>query len=175
MLHLRRYLILVVRSQLRVPQREMTSRPQRRGGYVVGYVQPPRHAGLRPEIYIATCNRAYSTTVLQSPQSDVIDHKLVSFCDDVKKGRVSADGLREIIDLCNKNDYPLPHDTGVLLLKCCGNLLPDLEAAERDHLASQVQRNRREAESVPHFLIFEKNSNSSFFQCRESSFVQSFV
>lgn len=157
MLHLRRYLTLAVRSQLRAPQREMTtSRPPRRGGYVVGYVQRPRHVSLRPEIYVATCNRTYSTTVLQSSQSDDIGHKLTSFCDDVKMGRVSADGLREIIELCDKNDYPLPHGTGVLLLKCCGALLPDLQAAERDHLADQVRRKKglAEEESVPHFKIF---------------------
>lgn len=73
-------------------------------------------------------------------QSDVVDHKLMSFCDDVKKGQISADALREVIDLCSKNDYQLPQDTGILLLKCCGNLLSDLEAAERNNLADQVQR-----------------------------------
>ncbi|XP_077265156.1 bicoid stability factor [Temnothorax americanus] len=140
MLQLRRYLTLIVRSQLRSPRYEtVRSHPPRRGGYVVGYVLH-RHAGLRPEICVATCNRTYGTTAPQSSQSDVVDQKLMSFCDDIKKGRVSADGLREVINLCNKNDYHLPHDTGVLLLKCCGNLLPDLEATERDHLAGQVWR-----------------------------------
>lgn len=142
MLHLRRYLTLIVRSSRLYSSRckSAKSRPSRCEGYVFGYVHP-RHTSLRPEVYVATCNRTCVTTVLQSSQSDVVDHKLMSFCDDVKKGRISADGLREVIDLCSKNDYQLPHDTGVLLLKCCGNLLPDLEAAERDNLANQVEYN----------------------------------
>ncbi|XP_011865854.1 PREDICTED: leucine-rich PPR motif-containing protein, mitochondrial-like [Vollenhovia emeryi] len=140
MLQLKRYLTLVVRSQLRSPRCETArGRPLQRGGYVSGCAHS-RSATLRPEIRVATCNRTYSTTVPQSSRSNVIDHKLTSFCDDVKKGRVSADHLREVIDLCSNNDYHLPHSTGLLLLKCCGNLIPDLDAAERDHLADQVWR-----------------------------------
>lgn len=143
MLHLRRYLTLVVRSRLRPPRYETTtiSRPRemQRGGYVFGYMHP-LYDSLRPEIHALTCSRTYSATVLQSSPSDTVDHKLMSFCDNVKKGRISADSLKEVIDLCCKNDYQLPHDTGILLLKCCGNLLPDLDAAERDYLADQVWR-----------------------------------
>ncbi|XP_011865857.1 PREDICTED: leucine-rich PPR motif-containing protein, mitochondrial-like isoform X2 [Vollenhovia emeryi] len=138
MLQLRKYLTLVVHSQLRSPRcGTARSRPPRRGGYVLGYVHP-RHASLRPGIPVVTCNRTYCTTIPQSSRSDDVDHKLMSFCDDVKKGRVSADHLREVIDLCSKSDYQLPDGTGVLLLKCCGNLLPGLETAERDYLADQV-------------------------------------
>lgn len=141
-LHLRRYLTLIVRSQLCSPLCEtMGNRSPRRGGYVLDVHS--RHASLRPEIYVATCNRMYSTectTVLHSSPSDV-DHKLTSFCENIKKGQVSADDLREIVNLCNKNDYLLPHSIGVLLLKCCRNLLSDLEAAKRNHLMNQVQHN----------------------------------
>jgi len=139
MLLLRRYFTLVVRSQLRSSRCETTGSLPPRRGYVLGRYMHLRN--LRPEIYIAACNRMYSTMVPQSSRSDVVDHKLMSFCDDIKKGRISADNLKEVISLCSKNDYQLPHDTGVLLLKCCGNLLPDLEAAERDHLADQVEHN----------------------------------
>lgn len=75
------------------------------------------------------------------PRSSVddIDHKVRSLCDDVKKGRVSADSLKEVIRLCDESDYQLHHDTGVLLLKCCGNPLSDLETTERQYLADQVE------------------------------------
>ncbi|KYN29003.1 PREDICTED: leucine-rich PPR motif-containing protein, mitochondrial-like [Trachymyrmex cornetzi] len=132
-LYLRRYLTLI-RSQLYLSRCGITSRSPQYGGYVLEYVHP---RNLRPGIYIAA-ERTYGTTVPQSSQSDVIDHKLMSFCDDVKKGQVLVDGLKEVISLCSKNDYQLPHDIGVLLLKCCGNLLHELETAERNHLASQV-------------------------------------
>ncbi|KYN06229.1 PREDICTED: leucine-rich PPR motif-containing protein, mitochondrial-like [Cyphomyrmex costatus] len=136
-LYLRRYLIFLGRSQLHLSRCGITNRSSQCGGYVLEYMHP---RNLRPEIYIAACNRTYSTTVPQSSQSDIVDHKLMSFCDDIKKGRVSADGLKEVINLCNKNNYQLPQDVGILLLKCCGNLLCDLEATERDNLAGQVWR-----------------------------------
>ncbi|XP_012529755.1 leucine-rich PPR motif-containing protein, mitochondrial [Monomorium pharaonis] len=139
MLYPRRHLTFIVRSQLRLLRCETTMnclREMQRGGYVLGHMHL-RHASLRPEIHIATCSRTYGTTVLQSSASDV-DHKLMSFCDNVKEGRISADGLKEVIDLCNKNNYQLPHDTGVLLLKCCGNLLSDLNTVDRIYLADQV-------------------------------------
>lgn len=133
-LYLRRYLTLIIRSQLHLSRCGITSRSPQYGGYVLEYVHPRNP---RSGIYIAA-ERTYSTTVPQSSPSDIIDHKLMSFCDDVKKGQVSVNGLKEVISLCSKNDYQLPHDIGVLLLKCCGNLLHELETAERNHLASQV-------------------------------------
>lgn len=143
-LHLRRCLTLVVvRTHLRSLRCETAaSRPRevQCGGYVLGYVQP-RHASLRPEIHVTTCSRTYSTTNLQSSPSDVVNHKLMSFCDDVKKSQISVAGLKEVIDLCSKNDYQLPLGTGLLLLKCCGDLLLGLEDTERDYLADQVEHN----------------------------------
>ncbi|KAG5346959.1 LPPRC protein, partial [Acromyrmex charruanus] len=133
-LYLRKYLTLIIRSQLHLSRCGITSRSPQYGGYVLEYVHPRNP---RPGIYIAV-ERTYSTTVPQSSPSDIIDHKLMSFCDDVKKGQVSVNGLKEVISLCSKNDYQLPHDIGVLLLKCCGNLLHELETAEKNHLASQV-------------------------------------
>ncbi|KYN31185.1 Leucine-rich PPR motif-containing protein, mitochondrial [Trachymyrmex septentrionalis] len=128
-LHLRRYLTLI-RSQLHLSRCGISHSPQY-GGYVLVHPRNPRL-----DIYIAA-ERTYNTTPQSSP-SDVIDHKLMLFCDDVKKGQVSVDDLKEVISQCSKNDYRLPHDTGVLLLKCCGNLLHELETTERNHLARQV-------------------------------------
>lgn len=111
-------------------------------GYLSRYVHhglPRLQTHLRPcENYTATCIRTFGTTVPQSV--DDIDHKLMSLCDDIKKSRVSADSLKEVIKLCDETGYQLSHDTGVLLLKCCGNLLSDLETTERQYLADQVDR-----------------------------------
>ncbi|KAL6259251.1 hypothetical protein P5V15_009170 [Pogonomyrmex californicus] len=142
MLHLRKYITLVIRSQPYLSRCKATSCLLQRRDYVFQYVQPGlvRHAYLRPESYISTCNRTYSTTVTQTSQSNIIDQKLMLFCDDVKKGRISASHIKEIIELYEKNDYQLPPDIGVLLLRCCGNLLSDLENTERRQLADRVWR-----------------------------------
>ncbi|XP_012059471.1 PREDICTED: leucine-rich PPR motif-containing protein, mitochondrial-like [Atta cephalotes] len=134
-LYLRRYLTLIIRSQLHLSRCGITSHSPQYGGYVLKYVHPRTIP--RPGIYIAA-KRTYNTTVPQSLSSDIIDHKLMSFCDNVKKGQISVDGLKEVISLCSTNDYQLPHDIGILLLKCCGNLLHELETTERNHLVSQV-------------------------------------
>ncbi|XP_072757104.1 leucine-rich PPR motif-containing protein, mitochondrial [Anoplolepis gracilipes] len=150
MLQLRRYMTLlragaksrVVRSHhsLSSSSRE-TSNLATLEGYISRYVHhslSPLQTHLRPcGNYTVTCIRTFGTTVSQSSVDD-IDHKLMSLCDDVKKGQVSLDSLKEVIRLCNETDYQLHHDTGVLLLKCCGNLLSYLETTERQHLVDQV-------------------------------------
>lgn len=131
----------VVRSHLHSSSSREMSNLAKREGYLSRYV----HHGLSQlqthlqhcENYAATCIRTFGTTVPQS--MDDIDHKLMSLCDDIKKSRVSADSLKEVIKLCGETGYQLPHDTGVLLLKCCGNLLSDLETTERQYLADQVE------------------------------------
>ncbi|CAL1688855.1 unnamed protein product [Lasius platythorax] len=152
MLQLRRYVTLlragaksrVVRSHLHSSSssREMPSLATREG-YISRYVHhglSQLQTHLRPcENYAATCIRTFGMTVPRSSVDD-IDHKVRSLCDDVKKGRVSADSLKEVIRLCDESDYQLHHDTGVLLLKCCGNPLSDLETTERQYLADQVWR-----------------------------------
>ncbi|KAM0735572.1 Leucine-rich PPR motif-containing protein, mitochondrial [Formica fusca] len=150
MLQLRRYVTLlragaksrVVRSHLHSSSHKMPNVATHEG-YISRYVHhglPRLQTHLRPcENYAATCIRTFGTTVPQSSVDD-IDHKLMSLCDDVKKGRVSADSLKEVIKLCDETGYQLPHDTGLLLLKCCGNLLSDVETTERQYLADQVWR-----------------------------------
>ncbi|KAL0118029.1 hypothetical protein PUN28_009012 [Cardiocondyla obscurior] len=114
----------------------------------------------------------YSTSVSESSQPDVIRDKLMSLCDEVKKGRVSSNDLREVIDLCIKNDYQLPSDTGLLLLRCCGNLLPDLETTKRDFLANQILclvKKNGAALTLEHYntLLGINEENSKFVNPKE--------
>lgn len=135
----------VVRSHLHTSS---SSSPREISNLVTceGYVSRYVHRGLsrlqvhlRPcENYTATCIRTFSTTVPQTSIED-IDHKLISLCDDVKRGQVSADNLKEVIKLCDETDYQLQQDIGVLLLKCCGNLLSNLGTTERQYLTEKVK------------------------------------
>ncbi|KAL6437949.1 hypothetical protein ACFW04_004329 [Cataglyphis niger] len=148
MLQLRRYVMLlragtkshVIRSHLHSSSSHEMPNLAKHEGYLYRYVHhglSQLQTHLRPcENYAATCIRTFGTTVPQS--IDDIDHKLMSLCDDIKKSRVSADSLKEVIKLCDETGYQLPHDTGVLLLKSCGNLLTNLETTERQYLADQV-------------------------------------
>lgn len=151
MLQLRRYVTLlragakshVVRSHLHTSSSSPREIPNlvTYEGYVSRYVyhglsQLQMH--LRPCESYVTCIRTLSTTVPQTSIED-IDHKLMSLCDDVKRGQVSTDNLKEVIKLCDETDYQLQHDTGVLLLKCCGNPLSNLDTTERQYLTDQVE------------------------------------
>ncbi|XP_029177608.1 leucine-rich PPR motif-containing protein, mitochondrial-like [Nylanderia fulva] len=147
MLHLTRYVTLlrtgtksrIARSHLPATS-SSSSRKISNHATHQGYVSRYVHHGLsqlRPCENYAICVRMLGTTVPQSSIDD-IDHKLISLCDDIKKGRVSGDSLKKVVRLCDESGYQLPHDTGVLLLKCCGSLSSDLETTERQYLVDQV-------------------------------------
>ncbi|EFN61789.1 Leucine-rich PPR motif-containing protein, mitochondrial [Camponotus floridanus] len=154
MLQLRRYMTLLragAKSRVVHSHLHTSSSPREIPSLVTceGYVSRYVHHGLSRlqvhlrklpcESYTATCIRTFSTTVPQTSIED-IDHKLMTLCDDIKRGQVSADNLKEVIKLCEETDYQLQHDTGMLLLKCCGNLLSNLETTERQYLTDQVWR-----------------------------------
>lgn len=149
MLHLTKYMTLlrasaksrVVRSHLHSSSSLSSTRKISNLVTCEGYISRYVHHGLfqlRSCENYAMCVRTFNTTASQSSIDD-IDHKLMSLSDDFKKGRVSGDSLKEVIRLCHEKGYQLPHDTGVLLLKCCGNLVSDLEMTERQYLADQVE------------------------------------
>lgn len=107
-----------------------------RGGYVFRCVpQRSVQAHLRPENYVATYSRMFSTIVTQSTIDDV-DQRLMLLCNDAKKGHVSADDLEEVLKLCEQQPR---ESTSILLLKCCGNLSLNLRASDRQKLIDQVK------------------------------------
>lgn len=146
MLHLRKYMAFlrigtksrVARLHLHSSLRESIDLPSYKG-YVSRYVHcSPIQTHLRPKTYTAKCIRTFSSTAPQSSIDD-LDHKVMSLCDGVKEGRVSSENLKEIIRLCHECEYQLPHNAGILLLRCCGSQLPDLKPTDRQHLVDQVE------------------------------------
>jgi hypothetical protein len=75
----------------------------------------------------------FGKTLAQVSDDDV-EQRLALLCNDVRKGQVSADDLREIIKLCDKQTC-----NSVLLLKSCENLSFDLDASERQRLIDEVK------------------------------------
>lgn len=147
MLHLRKYVLTILRSDVRSRMtcalHSASPSSTREGGYVLRslyhcYVSP---TSLRPS-YVACGIKTFSTdTAAQSPVDHDVDQKLTSFCDDVTLGQTwSADRLKEVIRLCNENNYQLQSDTGLLLLKCCGNSLSTVKLNERQDFVDQVWR-----------------------------------
>lgn len=146
MLYLRKYMAFlrigaksrISRLQLHSSSRESAGlQPYK--GYVSRYVHySSMQTHLRPETYTTRCIRTFSSTVPQSSVDD-IDHKVMSLCDNIKQGRVSAESLKEIIRLCHECKYHLPHSAGILLLRSCGNQLSDLKPTDRQYLVDQVE------------------------------------
>ncbi|XP_014468655.1 PREDICTED: leucine-rich PPR motif-containing protein, mitochondrial-like [Dinoponera quadriceps] len=169
MLHLRKYVLTILRNDARSRVvRTLHSTSARKGGYVLRSLHhcyvPPTVQNSRSNY--AVCGiRTFSTTVAQSLADDA-DQKLTSFCDDVKHGQTwSADRLKEIVRLCDESNYQLQPSTGVLLLKCCGNPLSTVELNERQDLADRVWRlAKRNALTLEHYNtllnVYAENSNS---------------
>ncbi|EFN80670.1 Leucine-rich PPR motif-containing protein, mitochondrial [Harpegnathos saltator] len=144
MLHLRKYVLTVLRSDIRsrvICSLHSTSSLAREGGYVLRSLHhcyiSPTISPTRPN-YRACGVRTFSITTSQSSVDDV-NQKLTSFCNDVEQGQIwSADRLEEVIQLCNESKYQLQPSTGVLLLKCCGSSLSTLKPNDRQGLLDRV-------------------------------------
>ncbi|XP_032677430.1 leucine-rich PPR motif-containing protein, mitochondrial-like [Odontomachus brunneus] len=144
MLHLRKYVLTVLRcdTKLHVARSLYSTSPSvRKAGYVrhsLHHCRVPQ-TNLRPN-YTACGIRTFSTTIAQS-SADEVNQKVTSFCNDVKHDQTCpVDRLKEVIWLCDENNYQLQPDTSVLLLKCCGSPLSTVTPNERQNLANQVWR-----------------------------------
>lgn len=142
-LHLRRYVTLLQTGvRLHVARSHLHTRGTVNspcgGGYVHRYMQrSSAQAHLRfKNNYATTYARTFSTSIAQ-PSVDDVDQRLMLLSNDVKKGQVMVDELKEVLKLCEDSTH---RNTSLLLLKCCGNLSTDLDISARQNLIDQVKQ-----------------------------------
>ncbi|KAL2729043.1 hypothetical protein V1478_006675 [Vespula squamosa] len=73
-----------------------------------------------------------------SLSSDTLENKIVNLCINLRNGRVFLDNLEEIIQIYEKTSNASLNNVGLILLRCCGESLPNVDLLTRRKLTNQV-------------------------------------
>ncbi|XP_043672040.1 leucine-rich PPR motif-containing protein, mitochondrial-like isoform X1 [Vespula pensylvanica] len=73
-----------------------------------------------------------------SLSSDTLENKIVNLCINLRNGRVFLNDLEEIIQIYEKTSNAPSNNVDLILLKCCGESLPNVDLPTRRKLTSRV-------------------------------------
>ncbi|XP_014609746.1 PREDICTED: leucine-rich PPR motif-containing protein, mitochondrial-like [Polistes canadensis] len=83
--------------------------------------------------FYSTVTTNFTPILSQTLQNEVVDLYI-----NLRNGKVCLDDFKQIIQMYDETDNTLSNDIGLILLKCCGNLLPNVDLPTRQKLTSQV-------------------------------------
>lgn len=83
--------------------------------------------------FYSTVTTNFTPLLSQTLQKEVID-----LCINLRNGKIYLEDLKHIIQIYDETDNTLSNDIGLILLKCCGNSLPNVDLPTRQKLTSQV-------------------------------------
>lgn len=75
---------------------------------------------------------------LSLSSDDALENKVVNLCINFRNGRIYLNDLEEIIGIYENTNNALSDNVDLMLLRCCGELLPDVDLPTRRKLTSQV-------------------------------------